>query len=45
MKIEIDKCVYNVHPIYNLYASDKNGNINTLPKEYLTKETRFTMVT
>lgn len=26
-KIEIDNCVYYIHPIYDLYASDENGNI------------------
>ena len=25
--ITIDNCVYNVHPVYDLYASDENGNI------------------
>ena len=25
-KIEIENCVYKVHPVYNLYASDGNGN-------------------
>ena len=25
--IEIENCVYKVHPVYNLYASDENGNI------------------
>ena len=32
-KIEISKCVYSVHPIYDLYASDENGNlINVIKK-------------
>ena len=26
-KIEINNCVYNIHPIYNLYGADKNGYI------------------
>ena len=26
-KIEINKCVYHVHPIYNLYAANENGYI------------------
>ena len=26
-KIIINECVYNVHPVYDLYASDENGNI------------------
>ena len=25
--ISVNKCVYSVHPIYDLYASDENGNI------------------
>ena len=25
--IKINNCVYKVHPVYNLYASDENGNI------------------
>ena len=25
--IEIKNCVYSVHPVYDLYASDENGNI------------------
>ena len=31
--IEINNCVYKVHPVYNLYASDKNGNIIHLVKQ------------
>ena len=30
---EINDCVYKVHPVYNLYASDKNGNIIHLVKQ------------
>ena len=26
-KIEINECVYNIHPIYNLYGANKDGNI------------------
>ena len=26
--IKINNCVYKVHPVYNLYASDENGNIH-----------------
>ena len=26
-KIEINDCVYNIHPIYDLYGADKNGYI------------------
>ena len=25
--ITINKCVYSVHPIYDLYAADSDGNI------------------
>ena len=32
-KIEIENCVYKVHPVYNLYASDENGNIIHLVKQ------------
>ena len=32
-KIEINKCVYSVHPIYDLYASDENGNIINIIKK------------
>ena len=31
--IEINDCVYKVHPVYNLYASDVNGNIIHLVKQ------------
>ena len=32
-KIEIENCVYKVHPVYNLYASDENGNIIHLVRQ------------
>ena len=32
-KIEINKCVYNIHPIYDLYAADKNGNVMNIVKK------------
>ena len=33
-KIEINKCVFYVHPIYDLYAADSDGNIiNTIKRE------------
>ena len=32
-KIEIKKCVYNIHPVYDLYAADKNGNIMNIVKK------------
>ena len=31
--IEIENCVYKVHPVYNLYASDGNGNIIHLVRQ------------
>ena len=31
--IQINNCVYKVHPVYNLYASDENGNIIHLVKQ------------
>ena len=31
--IETNNCVYKVHPVYNLYASDGNGNIIHLVKQ------------
>ena len=31
--IEINNCVYKVHPVYNLYASDENGNIIHLVRQ------------
>ena len=35
--IEINDCVYKVHPIYSLYASDKDGNIINIVKKVPTK--------
>ena len=32
-KIKIENCVYKVHPVYNLYASDENGNIIHLVRQ------------
>ena len=32
-KIEIENYVYKVHPVYNLYASDGNGNIIHLVRQ------------
>ena len=32
-KIEIKNCVYKVHPVYNLYASDEIGNIIHVVKQ------------
>ena len=31
--ISVNKCVYSVHPIYDLYASDENGNIINIIKK------------
>ena len=36
-KIKVDKCVYSVHPVYDLYASDENGNIIHILKKIPTK--------
>ena len=33
MNIEIKNCVYKVHPVYNLYASDEKGNIIHLVRQ------------
>ena len=32
-EIKINKCVYSVHPIYDLYASDENGNVINIIKK------------
>ena len=32
-KIKINECVFSVHPIYDLYAADQNGNIIHLVKK------------
>ena len=32
-KIEINECVYHVHPVYDLYASDVDGNIISIVKK------------
>ena len=32
-KIKMNDCVYSVHPIYDLYASDENGNIINIIKK------------
>ena len=36
-KIGINKCVYYVHPVYDLYASDENGNIIHIIRKVLHK--------
>lgn len=33
VKITIDECVYNVHPIYNLYAGSKDGTLINIIKQ------------
>lgn len=33
MKIQIENCVYKVHPVYDLYASDENENIINIVKK------------
>ena len=33
IRIGINECVYYVHPVYDLYASDKNGNVINLIKK------------
>ena len=42
--IEINNCVYKVHPVYNLYASDENGNIIHLVKQVSFTGTKKKMV-
>ena len=32
--IEINNCVYKVHPVYNLYASDENGNMFCMVRKH-----------
>ena len=32
-KIKINECVYNIHPVYDLYAADENGNIIHIVKK------------
>ena len=32
-KIKMNDCVYSVHPIYDLYASDENGNVINIIKK------------
>ena len=38
-KIEINECVYSVHPNYDLYGSDKNGNVINIIKKVPSKGT------
>ena len=33
MKMKIKKCIYYVHPVYDLYACDKDGNIINIVKK------------
>ena len=39
-KIAINECVYYVHPVYDLYASDKNGNVINIVKKVPIKGTQ-----
>ena len=32
-KIEVNDCVYNIHPVYDLYGADSNGNITHIIKK------------
>lgn len=32
IKIEIENCVYRIHPVYDLYAADKDGNVLNIIK-------------
>ena len=36
-KIEINNCVYKIHPVYDLYGADKDGNIINIIKKAPTK--------
>ena len=36
-KIGINECVYYVHPVYDLYASDENGNVTNIIKKVPSK--------
>ena len=36
-KIEINNIVYNIHPIYDLYASDENGEFININKKVTSK--------
>lgn len=35
--ITIDECVYKIHPVYDLYAGFKDGNVIDIIKKILTK--------
>jgi len=39
-KIEINECVYHVHPVYNLYAADVNGYIINIIRQVPMKTTK-----
>lgn len=39
-KIEINKCVYHIHPIYNLYAANNNGYIINIIRQVPMKTTK-----
>ena len=42
--IEIENIIYKVHPVYNLYASDENGNVIHLVKQVPSTGTKKKMV-
>ena len=33
MKIEMSNSIYKIHPIYDLYAADENGNVINIVKK------------
>ena len=43
-KLIINDHVYIIHPIYDLYASDENGNIINIIKKVPTKGSKNMMV-
>ena len=40
-EIIINDCVYKLHPIYDLYAGSKDGNIINITKKYPTLGTKI----
>ena len=38
-KIEINECVYRIHPVYNLYAANKDGYIINIVRQVPMKTT------
>ena len=39
-KIEINNCVYRIHPVYNLYAANKNGELIHIVEKIPTQGTK-----